>query len=139
LFTTRNIGGVALFLFGTTYLWLTPAFAGQGVSTKGILWSITQILALVTLLGFAIATWGLFRKVGWWDTAAIAAAVLGLLVLIPYWIAAHNSGEVTPWWNVLVHALGAVGVLVLLTVPSLRTWVDGHVVAGSGGSAASSD
>jgi hypothetical protein len=43
------------------------------------------------------------------------------------------------WWNVLVHALGAVGVLVLLTVPSLRTWVDGHVMAGSGGSAASSD
>jgi hypothetical protein len=31
--TIRNLGGVALFLFGTTFLWLTPAFATPGVST----------------------------------------------------------------------------------------------------------
>ena len=95
MFTIRNIGGVALFLFGTTYLWLTPAFAGKGVSTKGILWSTTQILAFVTLLGFAIATWGLFRKAGWWDTAAIASAVLGLLVLIPYPRSTDEMGGVS--------------------------------------------
>jgi peptidoglycan/LPS O-acetylase OafA/YrhL len=131
MFTIRNLGGVALFLFGTTYLWLTPMFAGRGTPTKGILWSITQVLAFVTLLGFMIATWGLFKKTGWWDGVAITTAVIGLVVLIPYWIAAHSSGEPTPWWNVLVHAVGAVGVLVLLTVPALGTWVDGHVMAGN--------
>ena len=117
-------------VFGTTYLWLTPMFAGRGISTKGILWSITQVLALITLLGFTIATWGLFKKSSWWDGLAIASAVLGLVVLIPYWIAAHSSGESTPWWNVLVHAVGAIGVLILLTVPVLASWVDSHVMAG---------
>jgi hypothetical protein len=130
MLTMRNLGGVALFLFGTTYLWLTPMFAGRGISTKGILWSITQVLAFLTLLGFTIATWGLFKKSSWWDSVAIASAVLGLVVLIPYWIAAHSSGESTPWWNVLVHAVGAIGVLILLTVPVLASWVDSHVMAG---------
>ena len=27
MFTIRNVGGAALFLFGTTFLWLTPSFA----------------------------------------------------------------------------------------------------------------
>ena len=130
MFTIRNWGGVALFLFGTTYLWLTPMFASQGIPTRGIWWSITQVLAFGTLLGFTIATGGLFKKSSWWDGVAIASAVVGLVVLIPYWIAAHGSGETTPWFNVLIHAVGAVGVLVLLTVPVLASWVDGHVAAG---------
>jgi hypothetical protein len=130
VFSIRNLGGVALFLFGTAYLWLTPMFASRGIPTKGIWWSITQILAFATLLGFTIATWGLFKKSSWWDALAIASAVLGLIVLIPYWIAAHSSGETTPWFNVLIHAVGAIGVLVLLTVPALASWVDGHVMAG---------
>jgi hypothetical protein len=56
MFTIRNMGGIALFLFGTTFLWLTPAFAGEGVSTTGIAWSIAQVLALVTLAGFSFAS-----------------------------------------------------------------------------------
>jgi hypothetical protein len=36
MFTIRNLGGVALFLFGTTYLWLTPMFASRGVSTRAL-------------------------------------------------------------------------------------------------------
>jgi hypothetical protein len=58
MFTIRNIGGVALFLFGTTFLWLTPTFATRG-STKGAMWSVTQVLSLATVAGFTIATWGL--------------------------------------------------------------------------------
>ena len=130
MFTIRNLGGVALFLFGTTYLWLAPMFATGGIPTKSIWWSMTRVLAFATLLGFTIATWGLFKTTAWWDSLAVTSAVLGLVVLIPYWIAAHSSGEITPWWNVLVHALGAIGVLVLLTVPLLESWVDGHVMAG---------
>jgi hypothetical protein len=130
MFTIRNLGGVALFLFGTTFLWLTPAFATRGASTKGAMWSVTQVLALATLAGFTIATWGLFRRASWWEGVAIASALLGLAVLIPYWLAAHHAGEPTPWFNVLIHALGDVGVLVLLLVPTLEHWVSGHVLAG---------
>lgn len=34
MFTVRHVGGVALFLFGTTFLWLTPAFATRGIPTE---------------------------------------------------------------------------------------------------------
>jgi hypothetical protein len=81
------------------------------------------------LVGFAVATWGLFKKSEWWDTVAIVSAVLALLVLIRYWIAGAQQRRSTPWWNVFVHALGAVGVLVLLIVPSLHSWVNRHVMA----------
>jgi len=131
MLTIRNLGGVALLLFGSTFLWLTPAFATQGISTKGAWWSVTQVLALVTVAGFTVATWGLFTMAPWWEAVAIAAAVVGLLVLVPYWIAAHNAGETTPWFNVLVHAVGDAGVLILLLVPTLELWVQGHVIRGA--------
>ena len=131
MFTIRNLGGVALFLFGTTFVWLTPSFATQGVPTKGVAWSITQILALATLALFTAATWGLFTKAGWWEPLAIIAAAIGLLVLIPYWLAASHAGEVNPGFNVIIHALGSLGVWILLLIPSLEQWVDSHVLAGS--------
>jgi uncharacterized membrane protein (DUF2068 family) len=130
MFTIRNTGGVALFLFGTTYLWLTPAFASPGVPTTGIAWSITQVLALVTLALFTAATWGLFKKARWWEPLAIVAAAVGFLALIPFWIAASHAGEANPAFTALILALGNVGVLVLLRVPSLERWVNGHIIAG---------
>src|SRR5919205_312981 len=99
MFTIRNLGGVALFLFGTTFLWLTPSFASAGVSTKGAAWSLTQVLALATIVLFTVA--------GWWELVAVVAAALGLLVLIPYWLAASHAGEPTPGFNVVIHALGS--------------------------------
>ena len=128
MFTMRNVGGVSLFLFGTTFLWLTRSFAGAGVSTKGVLWSVTQVLALITMAGFTVATFGLFYRTTWWEAVAVASACLGVVVLIPYWIAAANGGEATPWFNVLVHAVGDAGVLVLLLVPTLERWVNGQVM-----------
>jgi hypothetical protein len=130
MFTIRNLGGVAMFLFGTTFLWLTPSFAGPGVPTGGIAWSVTQVLALVTLALFTVATWGLFKKAGWWKLLARVAAGIGFAALIPYWIAASHAGEINPAFTVFVLALGNVGVLTLLLVPSLEHWVDGHVLAG---------
>jgi hypothetical protein len=131
MFTIRNLGGVALFLFGTTFLWLTPSFASSAVPTKGVAWSVTQVLALVMLALFTAATWGLFTKAGWWEPVAVVAAAVGFLALIPYWIAASHAGETNLGFIVLIHALGSVGVWVLLLVPSLERWVDGHVLAGS--------
>jgi hypothetical protein len=131
MFTIRNLGGVALFLFGTTFLWLTPSFASAGVSTKGVAWSITQVLALATIVLFTVATWGLFKHTGWWEPVALVAAAVGFAVLIPYWLAAHHAGDANPAFNVVIHVLGNVGVLVLLLVPSLEQWVNGHVLAGS--------
>jgi hypothetical protein len=128
MFTIRNMGGVSLFLFGTTFLWLTPTFATPGISAGGFLWALTQVLALVTLAGFTVATWGLFQRNSWWERVAVGSAALGLVALIPYWIAAAGAGETSPAFNVLIHALGSVGVLVLLEMPRLEHWVDSQVM-----------
>jgi len=107
---------------------LTPAFAGPGVSTRGVLWAVARVLAWLTVVGFTAATWGLFTRHGWWEPVALGSAAVGLVSLVPFWIAAHRAGEVTPWWNVLVHLIGIVGVSVLLLVPYLERWVDHHVM-----------
>lgn len=129
MITIRNAGGAALFLFGTTFLWLTPAFATAGLNTTGFWWSLTRILALLTLAGFTIATWGLFRRSTWWRTTALTAAALGVLTLIPYLIAAQAAGETTPWFTALILALGCAAVFLLLLAPKPRSWIHRHVTA----------
>lgn len=130
MFTIRNVGGVALFLFGTTFAWITPEFVTAGLKNTGALWSTVRILALATAAGFTLATWGLFQRTPWWETVAIGSAVVGVVTLIPYWVAATKAGETNPWFTVLVIALGSAGVLVLLLVPSLERWVNSHVMSG---------
>jgi hypothetical protein len=130
MFTIRNLGGIALFLAGTTWLWLTPAFATRGVSTSGTAWAVTRALSLLTVAAFCVATWALFARYEWWEGAALGSAALGLVALVPYWFAAHSGGETagTATWNSFVHVLMLGGVFVLLLVPQLEHWVDHHVM-----------
>ena len=132
MFTVRNLGGVALLLAGSTWLWLTPAFVSRGVSTSGAMWAFTRVLSLLTIVGFCLAAWGLFNRHGWWEVTAVSSAVLGLIALIPYWVAARVGGETTgtATWNAFVHVLMVVGVLALLLVPQLERWVSQHVMRG---------
>lgn len=78
MFTIRNLGGVALLLMGSTWLWLTPAFAGPQASNSGLMWRVTNVLSLLTIAGFCVATWGLFTRHTWWETAALAPAGVGV-------------------------------------------------------------
>lgn len=130
MFTIRNLGGISLFLAGTTWLWLTPAFATRGVSTSGTSWAVTRALSLLTIAAFCVATWALFARHGWWEAAALGASVVGLVALLPYWFAAHGGGETTgtATWNAFLHVLMVAGVFVLLLVPQLEHWVDHHVM-----------
>lgn len=132
MFTIRNMGGVALFLAGSTWLWLTPAFAPKGEDTSGLAWSTTRVMCLLTMAGFLVATVGLFTRQSWWENAAIGSAVVGLLALIPYWVAAVRGGETTGAvaWNVTVHVVMVAGIFVFLLVPQLEGWVQRHVMSG---------
>jgi hypothetical protein len=132
MFTIRNLGGVALLLMGSTWLWLTPAFAGRGVSTSGLLWAVTRTLCLITIAGFCVATWGLFARHSWWEAVALGSAAVGALALLTFSIAASRGGEPagTVAWNVFVHVLMLAGMFVLLLVPWLERWVESHVVSG---------
>jgi hypothetical protein len=129
MFTIRNVGGVSLFLFGTTFLWLTRMFASRGVDTTGTAWAVTDALSYVSIAGFTAATWGLFQRTSWWETVAVAAALVGAAALVPYGFAAQHAGETAPAFNILIHALGSAGVIVLLLVPTLQQWVDKQVMS----------
>jgi len=132
MFTIRNMGGVALFLAGSTWLWLTPMMATRGVATSGFLWSSTRALSLLTIVGFCVATVGLFARQSWWETAAISSAVIGFLALVPYWFAGTQGGETTGTvaWNATVHVLMVAGIFALLLIPQLERWVEHHVMSG---------
>lgn len=131
MFTLRNLGGLALFLMGTTWLWLTPAFAGRGVSTSGVLWTATGALSLITVAGFCVATWGLFARHSWWEAVALGSAAIGAVAMLTFSLAAPHGGEpaATVAWNVFVHVLMLGGLAVLLLVPSLTHWVDRHAMS----------
>ena len=131
MFTIRNMGGIALFLAGSTWLWLTPMFATREVITSGFLWSVTQALSLLTIVGLCVATVGLFAQ-SWWQTAAISSAAVGLLALVPYWFAGTQGGETTGTvaWNATVHVLMVAGIFTLLLVPELEHCVQYHVMNG---------
>jgi hypothetical protein len=132
MFTIRNLGGISLLLAGSTWMWLTPAFASRGVSTSGFLWALTRGLSFLTVAGFCVAAWGLFARHSWWEVVALCSAAVGLATLIPYWIAAVGGGEAagTAAWNAFVHVLMVGGVVALLLVPQLQRWVDHHVMSG---------
>jgi hypothetical protein len=130
MFSIRNVGGISLFLFGSTFLWLTPLYAASGIDTGGAVWATAGVFAIVTLIGFTVATWGLFRRTASWESLASVSAVVGLATLVPYWLAADSSGVTNPAFDVVIHAIGCVGVLILLRVPKLEHWVHGHVAAG---------
>lgn len=132
MFTIRNMGGVALFLAGSTWLWLTPMFATKGVATSGLLWSTTRALSLLTIAGFCVATVGLFARQAWWEPAAIGSAMVGLLALVPYWLAGTRGGETTGnvAWNATVHVVMVAGIFTLLLVPQFERWVQQHVMNG---------
>ena len=130
MLSIRKVGGISLFLFGTTFLWLTPMFAAADVDTSGIAWAAVGILATVTIVGFTVATWGLFQRATWWETLSVVSAVIGLVTLVPYWIAADSSGVENLGFDVIIHVAGIAGVLLLLRVPRLEHWVHGHVATG---------
>jgi hypothetical protein len=131
MFTIRNMGGLALFLAASTWLWLTPTFATRGVTTSGFLWSATRALSLLVVVGLCLATVGLFARQYWWETVAISSALVGFLALIPYWFASTHGGETTGTaaWNATVHMLMVAGICALLLVPQLERWVQQHVMS----------
>jgi hypothetical protein len=89
----------------------------------------TQILVVLTVLGFSVAAWGIYKAATWWERAAIGSAIFGFAPLIPYWVAAHAAvGAGNAARGVAIHAVGNAVVLILLLAPPLKRRVKGQVV-----------
>src|SRR5215470_16205338 len=88
--TFRNGLALALLLFGASYLWLTPAFLNRA-GIQGTILDLKGLLALIAVVGFAAAAWGVFKDRGWWVPVAVASGLMGMASVIPYWIWALSS------------------------------------------------
>jgi len=121
----RAVAAGAIFLFGTTFLWFMPSFLAAGTTVGGALWSVIQLLVLATVVGYAGATWGLYKSTTWWRPLAIGGSSLGTLVLVLWWLAVSSLGGVTNMAaNLALHAIGIAVLLLLLLVPSLGRGID---------------
>lgn len=131
LFTIRRAGGVALFLAGTTWLWLAPAFATRGVGTSGVVWSAATVLSLLTVLGVYVGTVGLVTRQSRGEGAAVVSAVVGPQAPVPSRPAAARGGETTGTvaGRASVHVPVAAGVCALLLVPRLERRAQCHVMS----------
>jgi hypothetical protein len=120
---------LVLFLFGATYLWLTPAFLNRA-GYQGTIFDPKGLLAVIAILGFTAAAWGLFKDQGWWVPVAVASGLVGLASVIPYWIwavatAGADSAQMIE--NAIIHAAGGAVVALVLLVPSTERWLTGHL------------
>jgi hypothetical protein len=127
--TFRNSLAVALFLFGASYLWLTPAFLNRS-GYQGTIFDPRGLLALIAIIGFAAAAWGLSRDQGWWVPVAVASGLVGLASVIPFWIwvlptVGGNNSQLIE--NAIIHAAGGAVVAIVLLVPASERWLTGHL------------
>jgi hypothetical protein len=124
MLTFRNVVALGVFLFGTTYLWLTPSFVGK--SATGAVWTVAQVLVMAAILGFALAAGGIFKASSWWEPVLILSAVVGMASVVPYWIGiqsmagAVNAAAVE---NALGHVGGALVVIAVLLIQPAEHWV----------------
>ena len=124
----RTLGALALLLYGTSFLWLTAAFAGTGTPASGTAWTVTQLLVIATIGGFSVAAWGIYKATSWWERLAIGSAIFGFAPLIPYWLAASAVvGGGTVAQGVVSHVVGNALILLLLLMPSPRHWIEDQV------------
>lgn len=127
MWTFKNILAIGLFLFGSTFLWMTPAFAGRTPPPTGAAWTAVNVLALVAVAGFTVTAWATFKEYRWWWTVAIASACIGLLAVIPFVVALRQIdmplADLGLQINVWTHVLGSALVLAALTVSSIHDTV----------------
>ncbi|HEV8194869.1 MAG TPA: hypothetical protein VGP82_25735 [Ktedonobacterales bacterium] len=129
MFTFRNMLAVAVFLFGTTFLWMMPLFIGPHAT--GILWNFAQVLGFLAILGFTVTAWGIVTAAGWWEPVAIASSVVGVAATIPYAISAPSlptgGDPLSLGINIGMHALGSAAVVAALLVSSSEHWIAGRI------------
>lgn len=127
MWTFKNIIALGLFLFGTTFMWMTPSFAGRTPPPKGVAWTLTNILALLAVIGFSAAAWGVFKTHPWWPNVALVSSVIGLLAVIPFIVGLTQIqapfADLGVQVNLWMHIIGSGVVIGIVTVPSAHEWI----------------
>lgn len=126
MFSFKNLVAVGLFVFGTTFLWLTRDFLANPREGTGALWSVIQVVVIASILGFAAAGWGVFKDTSWWEPVALVSAVVGVAALVPYVIGIiriGDQGDAGVQMNIAIHAFGIAAVFLIVLVPLVHDWI----------------
>lgn len=124
MFTLRNLAAVSMFLFGTTFMWLTPMFVAGDSKPKGFAWSLVLVLSWVVMAGFTAGAWAIFKERSWWEPVAIASALVGSVTVIAYWMAAAwTGGVVGAAFNVVIHVAGLAGTFAATLLTPVHDWI----------------
>ena len=125
MFTFKNLVALGLFVFGTTFLWMTRDFLANPREGTGALWSTIQVLAFVAIVGFAFAAWLVFKEASW-EPVAVASGVAGLAALVPYVVGVQRVGDLGDAGvqiNIVIHVIGVATVFALALVPAVHEWL----------------
>lgn len=127
----RTTAAIAIFLFGTTFLWMTASFAGRTPPPTGVLWTVVNVLSLAAVVAFSATAWAVWKDLSWWEPAALVAAVIGLVAVVPFVLAVRGIepglGDMGVQINLWSHALGAVVVLLVARSAPVHQWFVGMV------------
>ena len=125
MLTFRNLTAVGLFLFGTTFLWMTASFAGKTPPPEGAVWTIENVLAICAIVAFSAAAWGVFKDLSWWDPVALTGAIIGLVAVVPYVVGISGIGgfaDLGVEINLVMHVVGSAAVMAVVLIPSVHDW-----------------
>jgi hypothetical protein len=127
MWTFKNLVAVGLFLFGSTFLWMTPAFAGRTPAPTGLVWTLVNTLALTAVAGFTIAAWAVFKQYSWWGPITLVSAIVGLVAMTPFiaGLLQIEVGLADPGVqiNIWMHLVGSVAAVAAVLLPDFHTWV----------------
>ena len=126
MFSFKNLIALGLFLFGTTFLWMTRDFLANPREGTGAIWSAIQLLVLVTIVGFSVAAWLVFKEASWWEPVAAASSLVGVAALVPFVIGVRQVGDAAEagvQMNIAIHVVGIVAVIGLAIVPAAHDWM----------------
>jgi hypothetical protein len=127
MWTFKNLVAVGLFLFGSTFLWMTPAFAGRTPPPTGVAWTLANILALAAVAAFTIAAWAVFKEYSWWTPVTLVSAIIGLVAVIAFIVGLLQIevgfADVGVQINLWMHVVGSVAAVAVVLLPDLHTWV----------------
>ena len=131
MWTFRALVAIGLFLFGTTFIWMTAFMAGKVPPPSGTAWTVTNVFAYVAIAAFAVAAWALFKQYSWWETAAVLSGVIGLVAVVPFVIGQSQLelgfGDMGVQINLWIHILGSAAVIAFVLVPVAHTWLTRHL------------
>lgn len=127
MWTFRNILAIGLFLFGSTFLWMTAAMAGKAVPPKGLAWTLTNILAFMAVIGFSVTAWAVFKQYPWWTTAGLVSGIIGLAAVVPFVVGQSQLdiglGDPGVQINLWMHAVGSAAAIAAALMPAVRSWI----------------